>query len=726
VTSRATRSPVPGPGPDGGPTDSGESRDARGARGSRGPQDLPLLRGEAWSGLLLTRLVVGSALWLLLGSLAAAVLALLGLWRPWVAGIVLVALLVLALRLARLVPARPLPVWAAVATVVLSVGATVWVGATHSEQVLPRRDSGSYLQSAIELSKGHTRPIRIDPDSVGGPDVLRIEGVTLGSPAFYAIGTPEHPAIQPQFPVGPSAWYSVAWWVGGAGATFWLPALLFGLTVLGIGLMGSVLTGPRWGPLAAVGSALLFPLVHVGRSTYSEPLALPLLAAGLLALTAAARSARLAEVAAARGSAAVAGILIGGGVVVRVDALREAVLVVPLVVLGLLRRQPHARTLAVWLAVSAAVTTGVTALTSSKYLASIAGSLLPLVALGVVVCVGGVLLVKAERRGWSLPQAVQRRLPLAASLLVVVVGVYLASRPLWQVGRQSPADPGSKVVAVLQAMQGLPVDGGRTYSEMSVVWMSWWVGPVALVVALVAAAVLAQRATHAWLEDGDAPAWAGPALVCVGSTVLTLYRPGITPDHPWADRRLTIALPTVVLLVVSAAAVTSRWSTRRLPYAVSALASVLIAAALLVPTALATWHHVDERVELHELAAVDTVCAQFRPGDVAFMVDSRAANEWPQVLRGYCGVPALSTTFALRSDHAALSSAVDRASKDVAAHGGRLVLLAADSTQPLSDLGLDRAVVGVDTRVEEDPRLLEQRPDDLVDLPIHVWLGRTG
>jgi hypothetical protein len=34
--------------------------------------------------------------------------------------------------------------------------------------------------------------------------------------------------------------------------------------------------------------------------------------------------------------------------------------------------------------------------------------------------------------------------------------------------------------------------------------------------------------------------------------------------------------------------------------------------------------------------------------------------------------------------------------------------------------------VAVDTRVEEDPRLLEQRPDSLVQLPIQVWLGTTG
>jgi hypothetical protein len=106
------------------------------------------------------------------------------------------------------------------------------------------------------------------------------------------------------------------------------------------------------------------------------------------------------------------------------------------------------------------------------------------------------------------------------------------------------------------------------------------------------------------------------------------------------------------------------------------------------------------------------------------MVDSRAANEWPQVLRGYCGVAALSTTSALRTDPARLAAAVGRVQRAVEARGGRLVLVAADSTEALSRLGLRSAVVAVDARVDEDARLLEQRPDSLVQLPIQVWVGR--
>ena len=79
-------------------------------------------------------------------------------------------------------------------------------------------------------------------------------------------------------------------------------------------------------------------------------------------------------------------------------------------------------------------------------------------------------------------------------------------------------------------------------------------GPVALAVALITLAVLFARVARAWTAGEGLPAWAGVLVVASGSTLLTLWRPGITPDHPWAERRLVIALPFVALLVTAGAA----------------------------------------------------------------------------------------------------------------------------------------------------------------------------
>ena len=187
-----------------------------------------------------------------------------------------------------------------------------------------------------------------------------------------------------------------------------------------------------------------------------------------------------------------------------------------------------------------------------------------------------------------------------------------------------------------------------------------------------------------------------------------------------------LALPTVILLVVALIASVSRWSTRRMPATALVATGLAMSLALLVPTAMATWEHAFERVEDGELEHVETVCAAFRPGDVALMVDSRAANEWPQVLRGQCGVSALSTTAALRRNDEALFEAVGTVEEGVEARGARLVLVAADSEDALRALGIDNVQQVLGERVREDARLLEERPDHLIPLGLHVWLGRTG
>ena len=128
-------------------------------------------------------------------------------------------------------------------------------------------------------------------------------------------------------------------------------------------------------------------------------------------------------------------------------------------------------------------------------------------------------------------------------------------------------------------------------------------------------------------------------------------------------------------------------------------------------------------MELGELAAVEGVCLQIGPDDVVLAVDSRAANEWPQVIRGQCGRVALSTTSALRRDDEALKESVATLAQRVFDGGGRLVLLAADSPDALEALAPGSARQALDTAVLEDMRLLERRPDHLVTLPLQVWLG---
>lgn len=691
---------------------------------------------------VLTRVVLVVAGWLVAFGFLGAVVAYVGAWTPVVAIVVAVVALALAVRATRGLPAVSLGRAPAALLVLAVIAVSVWTGVTRSEQVLPRRDSASYFQATVELSEESRRPVPVDPADVGGPETLEVRGLTLESPAFYGIGSSEAPSVQPQFMPGPAITYSLPYRLAGAQAAMWAPAVLAGAALLGLGLLVATTVRGRVGAWLATPAVLLvgacFPWLHTSRSTYSEPLAAVTLTGGLLALALATevgegrrRGAdgaprRGGDLALAARTALVAGILVGGTSIVRIDALRETMLLVPVAALLLARGRAWGRQLLAGSIGATLLGFAVAGAMSWRYLGDIGGSLVPLV--GLVVLMGGLcwLLLRFSRRGWSLPAGVTGALPVALPALVVVVGVVLALRPLFMTVRQDPRDPGAMYVARMQAAQGLPVDGGRTYAEHSVEWLSWWVGVVPLVVALLALAVLARRLGLVWAKGATVPVWAGPLLVATGSSLLTLWRPGITPDHPWADRRLLVVLPLVLLLAVAAVAWLLRCRTgRRTADIVAAAVGAVVLLVTAAGVAEATWPHRAERIERGQLAAVDTYCAALheRGATVVLALDDWAVNQWVQPSRGHCDVAALATQGLLRDDPAALEEAVTALDERVSDGGGRLVLVASRGPETMTDLGYPAPDLAVDVVLEEDMRILTRRPDGTTPLPLQVWLG---
>ena len=674
-------------------------------------------------GAWLQRGVVAAALMVLAAALLAVPLAWLGWWRPALVVPLLAVSALVALALVARLPVLPIGTGPAWGLIVVSLATGCWATATHSSQILPRRDAGSNLQAAIALADTGHRILQVPAASIGGPQILDIAGLTIASPAFYQVGDAAQPAVEPQFVIGPAAVYSLGRWVGGIEAMLILPGWLVAAGVLALGLLTTVVLRGWWGVVAALAVAIQFPVLHTGRATYSEPLAMLTLGAGLLLMVLAARRDHPR-------AAALTGLLIGGTALVRIDGLREAILLLPVIALGALSGRAWARPLLLGTAVGLLGSFAAALALSREYLGSITGSLLPLVALGVATAGGALLVLVLARRGLRMPTTLTHALPGGLALAVLGTGILLAARPLFLTVRQDARDPGARVVAGLQQRQGLPVDGGRTYAEHSVTWLAWWVGPVALAVALITLAVLFARVARAWTAGEGLPAWAGVLVVASGSTLLTLWRPGITPDHPWAERRLVIALPFVALLVTAGAA----WLWRGGPEAWrmstgarGAVAGRALACAaivtLLLPSAAATWPHRLERVEAGSLLPVAQVCRALAPGDVAVAVDARAANEWPQVIRGMCDRPALSTTNALRNDPHALAAALDRVASGLPS-GARLVLVSADSAAAITALGGTPQQVASSV-VLEDERLLERRPDGVVPLPIEIWLAAS-
>jgi hypothetical protein len=99
-----------------------------------------------------------------------------------------------------------------------------------------------------------------------------------------------------------------------------------------------------------------------------------------------------------------------------------------------------------------------------------------------------------------------------------------------------------------------------------------------------------------------------------------------------------------------------------------------------VPAFVATAPVIGLRTEVGEVAAVQTVCRSFHPGDVALVVGPRASNEWPEVIRTVCDVPSLivqvpGTDTTTTVGRAQLATALARVVPEVRAAGSTPVLI---------------------------------------------------
>ncbi|NHC13140.1 hypothetical protein [Motilibacter deserti] len=688
------------------------------------PAAPPRPAGSARAGRLLGALSAAPAAGVV-GALAVAwPLLALGAFVPLTVALVALPCGLLAAAVAARVGARnapPVAWWSVVVVLLVAVGAGVLAAAYSSEHLVLRRDPGAYALTGLWVAEHGTRDIPVDWAAFGGPD----PALVAESPAYYAAGD----SLVPQFLSGQHMVVAVGDWIGGTRGALVAPAVLCGLALLALGGLTARLLGGPAAALASAALALAYPVQHVARSTYSEPLAQLVLLGGLALLvdvvTSRERGSRWHV-----GAALLAGGVLGAATLVRVEALREAALLIPVCAVLAARRRPEGGALAVGLAVGVLLGALDMAVLAEPYVGEIRGSVLPLAVGSVLLAVVAATLVGLARGGqlqlladWLLGLTGTARLaargPALSVAAVLVVALALAVRPVFDWGRQDPASPGGRAVSGMQRAEGLFPDGSRTYAERTPEWVAWWMGWPALLLAVAGAAWLAHAA---WGRRGKrAYAGAGPVLwVLLASSLLVLVRPGITPDHPWADRRLVPGvLPAVALCATAGVVAAARWARGRSPGVGGRTAAVLVAAvgalALLVPPALASRPLLDERTEVGEAAAVREVCRQFRSNEVALLLDLRARREWSQPLRGVCGVPTVGVL-----DRTQLARIVAK----VRGAGNDAVLVAADHPRRISAVGVEPVEV-VRLRPREDDRKLLTRPEETVPLVVRLWLGRT-
>lgn len=661
------------------------------------------------AGRVLARLSTWPAL-VLAGYLAVAfVLVLGGGFTPLpafgLAAVVAALLLVWVRRPARL-HRTGTPWWVVWSVLGVAVAFGVLECLTHSEQILVERDPAAYVQFGWWLAEHGGLPVDQHREAFGGG----VPGLSWNSPAFYQVGT----AIWPQFMVGLPTVLAAASWVGGVGGMLVTNAVVGSLSVLAFGGLVARLVGPRWAPFGAFLLAFCYPHLFVAKSAYSEPLAQLLVVSALCLLV----DCRVLRRSAAWAAAGAAGLLLGIGELVRIDVLRDLIPAVALVGVFAARRRAYALPFGALLAVGFGLGALDGVLLSRPYVDALRGSLVPLLAVAGVVVVAAVAYGVLGRRGRLGPLTPERlrdarfgrlSLPSAAGGLVLLAFVAFATRPLWQTVRGAEGST-RDYIREQQQSQGLPIDPGRWYYEWSLHWVAWWLGWAAVVLAGVAAAVLTAR-----LLRGRASTWLPVLPLLLWSTATTLWMPSITPDHPWADRRLVpVVLPAVVLLACWGL----RWCVRRVrerrpgrPARVVAVVGVL---ALLAPIGYASGPLAWRATHRGEIRELGDLCRAIGP-DAAVIGIDRATNVYMQAVRGMCGVPIARFYDAEPARVRAAVAAVERS--------GRRPVLLGGSPETLAKVTDATPHHVVDLRSTQDQHTLVDRPNHTVRKGLTGWLA---
>jgi len=637
--------------------------------------------------------------------IAAFPLAALGWFHPYTVVplfvVVAVVLVPMGLSLVRQAAvAISAPWWSVAATGLVGIGFTVFAALSHSEHTIPRRDAGSYAQIGYWLAH-HAGPFTQVPLAAFGPTPAEI---TFASPAFYQHGD----IIVPQFMTGWPSMLAGAYWLGGWPVLLIMPAIVGGCAIVAVGGLTARLVGARWAPLAALLTAGAWPMLRSSQETLSEPLALLTLVAGgcLLVDWVQVRRADALRPLVNRHAFA-AGLLLSAGELVRLDFGVDFAFVLPIVGWLWLTRRPGVWPFLAGSLIGAALAVWDSFFVTRPYvLVNWTSVKLMLVLLGASAV--AVVATVAVLRGRSL-RAFRwwRYVPEIGVGVVAVVGIGLFVRP-WVLIDHSTTDAGvANYVELMQRNLRLPVDGSRGYAEQSLRWVAWYLGWPLLAVAFLGAGYLVWRVLR-----GHDLRWLPFLLIFLCPAVLVLLRPGITPDHPWADRRLVVeVIPAfVVLATAGLAALAQLVATRWRRWAAAALVVVLSAAFVafevvaLVPVAV-------HRTEQGELAIIDDVCATLRPNDTVVVVD----DLWTPIIRNVCGLPVAQL------EHPTPVS-VQLAADSIRA-AGRTPVIAGQKPSDAALLGLIRTNV-VSLNTQEDQQQLVQRPNGTMPLLLQFWVAR--
>jgi len=513
--------------------------------------------------------------------------------------------------------------------VIAIVALTAFNVAHRSEHVYIDRDGGSYLNTGRYIAREGS----LDLHPFVGP-FANEKTIGFNSLAVYQL---PNQTVQFQFAHLLPALLAEGDALGGDNGLFSTPPILGGIALLAFFVLAWRLIRRPWFALAAtLALGTIIPQVSFSRDSYSEIPSQILLFTALWVLVS-------RRVLPGWRRALTAGLFLGAMQAVRIDAVVFFIGVPVVFVLAWLLASAGSARRAVLVSMGAFVAGLVPGVllgyVDLKYHSGLyfhdlwpdERKLLLVLSASVIGC--GTVALVANRVKPSLQRVPWSRVATGVAVAVGVVGFGTwALRPRLQ----TMHGDAQGFVADLQLREHVSVDATRTYSERSLTWMSWYLGPITLAAAILGAAFLVYA-----LIRGHRRRALGALAVLLPGSMLYLLKVSAVPDQVWATRRYLVgAFPLLILLALGFAAAAYAYRGPRFRRTVRGVGVVIAVVAVLYPIGtLIGVRNMSEKSDF--VAVVNDGCKILGP-HAAVVVLERDTNDlfddWaPQTLRGFCG-----------------------------------------------------------------------------------------
>jgi hypothetical protein len=528
--------------------------------------------------------------------------------------------------------------WAAIGMCVVAAGSVGWNAHYAGHHVAIGRDPGVYAVTGKWIATQGNLEV-----PTGLEWTSKSENVTVVYGGSYGAGDDD---TEFQFDHLTPVLLAEANNLGGDRLMFRVPAVISALALCAIFAVGWRLVRRPWLVLLAVtGLAVSLPQLNVSRDAFSEPVVQLLLWAGMFLLLVAYERGR-------PGVGLLAGAALAGTMMSRIDA---PMYLVPLPLLAGLtwlstppgtKRRFLLRLYGLFLvgAIPVAVlATFDVQVRAGNYYDDLHSQVHQLqIGLSVSFILGALLVLLWPRARPHLYRLTawlntrRRRIAVLGGSLVA-----LGMIALWAIRPAIPTHGSpNALIGGLQGRAGLKVDPARTYAELSVIWQSWYLGPVTVALATLGAAIMLARI----IRRPDAACCLVLSVAGFG-TALYLWNPSILPDQIWASRRFVpAALPLFVLLAAFAlAAIAESAWIRNEALSTPALA---IGAVALVAFPLGTTLPVRAfSPQSGFLAGIEATC-EATGAEAALLTSANdlASQELVGALRTWCDVPVATMT----------------------------------------------------------------------------------